>query len=654
MGRERTDEKLYVRSSTAHTLYAIPILIEDIMTLSSDTSVATLRCCTSHKTLLFYWFPADYCRLKFVCCYFYYETATFCDKPTLYNPYALENPRTPLPHRHVRWVQRCLPLNSLHEEIEDFANWIAPTPAEQRMRLELMQRLRTAVTKRFPDAVVDYYGSYRTGLYLPTSDIDVVLLSERTALPLYTVKDVLLQADIGAPESVKVLDRASVPIIKLTDRHTDVKANVSFNMVSGLQTAELVLTFLKEYPCLEKLVLVLKQFLQQHGLNESFTGGIGSYALVLLTVSFLQLHPRYNTLEDGVNVGALLIEFLELYGRHFNYVDTAIRIKDGGCHLAKEELWRDVSGCQRSPTFSIEDPLLPGNDVGRTSYASPQVKQAFESAYSRLYTAVVESSGQTDDKLCASHYSFLGRIIQVSDDINNYRGRINRQYPAEPQPELPLVPAATDTDISPSTSNSDSNRLPKDFGDLSLINPLISHSDDDCCADELAKLSNIHHSESSMPFVDANVSARNIGATINAALPRPSTKHLSRCVSKPSSASSSTESTSLSDDLLEPHLRFTELPPIQRSLSGVPMAKKQETRKHGGWDGSVEQYCRYRTRYFRRSRSRMNGFYLNDADRYPRKSASEIIREFEEREKERDAAVQTMTDTFVPSSVNCE
>ena len=46
---------------------------------------------------------------------------------------------------------------------------------------------------------------------------------------------------------------------------------------------------MEDYPILKFLVLVLKQFLLQRDLNEVFTGGISSYSLILLTVSFLQV-----------------------------------------------------------------------------------------------------------------------------------------------------------------------------------------------------------------------------------------------------------------------------------------------------------------------------------------------------------------------------
>ena len=33
-----------------------------------------------------------------------------------------------------------------------------------------------------------------------------------------------------------------------------------------------------------------------------------------------------------------ILEFFELYGRHFNYLKTAIRVTDGGSYVTKEEV----------------------------------------------------------------------------------------------------------------------------------------------------------------------------------------------------------------------------------------------------------------------------------------------------------------------------
>ena len=73
---------------------------------------------------------------------------------------------------------------------------------------------------------------------------------------------------------------------------TDIKVDISFNMSSGVNSARLIKEYKGMYPALPKLVMVLKQFLLQRDLNEVFTGGISSYSLILMTVSFLQVIVR--------------------------------------------------------------------------------------------------------------------------------------------------------------------------------------------------------------------------------------------------------------------------------------------------------------------------------------------------------------------------
>lgn len=60
------------------------------------------------------------------------------------------------------------------------------------------------------------------------------------------------------------------------------------------------------------------------------------------------------------NLGVLLIEFFELYGRHFNYLKTGIRIKDGGSYVAKDEVQKGMLDGYRPSMLYIEDPLQPG------------------------------------------------------------------------------------------------------------------------------------------------------------------------------------------------------------------------------------------------------------------------------------------------------
>ena len=60
-------------------------------------------------------------------------------------------------------------------------------------------------------------------------------------------------------------------------------------------------------PSLRPLVLLLKYFLHQRGLNEVFSGGIGSYALILMTAHFLQVYLLDSRQYRGVSLMLMLL-----------------------------------------------------------------------------------------------------------------------------------------------------------------------------------------------------------------------------------------------------------------------------------------------------------------------------------------------------------
>jgi non-canonical poly(A) RNA polymerase PAPD5/7 len=65
------------------------------------------------------------------------------------------------------------------------------------------------------------------------------------------------------------------------------------------------------------------------GLNEVYSGGLGSYGLTLFITSFLQMHPRVQSgaIREEENLGVLLIQLLELYGKRFSYETVGISTK---------------------------------------------------------------------------------------------------------------------------------------------------------------------------------------------------------------------------------------------------------------------------------------------------------------------------------------
>lgn len=150
-----------------------------------------------------------------------------------------------------------------------------------------------------------------------------------------------------------------------------------------------------------------------------------------MTVSFLQLHPRLDAVSPFANLGVLLLEFFELYGRLFNYFRVGIRVKEGGCYIPKHEIQRQMMDSGYRPSIlCIEDPLDCANDIGRSSYGALNVKKAFEYAYLVLNQACGPTSSTVDQT-----QSILGRIIRVTDDVVQYRLWIKDNFPC-PQPSI--------------------------------------------------------------------------------------------------------------------------------------------------------------------------------------------------------------------------
>lgn len=62
-------------------------------------------------------------------------------------------------------------LCRLHHEILQFYSHMIPTNTEHATRVEVVSRIESAILSLWPEAIVEIFGSFRTGLYLPTSDI---------------------------------------------------------------------------------------------------------------------------------------------------------------------------------------------------------------------------------------------------------------------------------------------------------------------------------------------------------------------------------------------------------------------------------------------------------------------------------------------------
>lgn len=273
---------------------------------------------------------------------------------------------------------------ALHYDILEFARFMSPTENEREIREKIVTTMQNIIKTIWPDCRLEMFGSYATDLFLPSSDIDMCVMGtpedgsmeemEKLASAVRNVE--------GFARRVNVI-KARVSLVKLVAREGGVQCDISFGQSNGPKNVPIIRQYLQDYPALRPLLLVVKCFLQQRSLNEVYSGGLGSYGVLLLVVSHLQMVP-YNFMGMKANLGMALQQFFQLYGRLFNYCVAGIAVKDNGSYFNKVQRYDTLPG--DTIRYSMEDPNEVENEIGPSSFAAPRVRKAFANAYSQLNT----------------------------------------------------------------------------------------------------------------------------------------------------------------------------------------------------------------------------------------------------------------------------
>ncbi|GAA5926127.1 uncharacterized protein JCM15063_000192 [Sporobolomyces koalae] len=359
----------------------------------------------------------------------------------------------------VRWSKYDNATAQLNAEAKSFVSYISPTPIEHELRMYTIEIIRRTIKSKYADADVQCFGSVGTGLYLPGGDIDLVVLCPSMPSPplkpssslLHRLASLLLTSSIAQPSSLVVIAKARVPIVKFTTRYGGFAVDLSVNQKNGVDAAVRVRGMLEDFAFREEgyvepgatangisikgsssnantdsttkkgkekeprpeqdeqvatvdhgvarsLVLLVKAFLAQRGMNEVFTGGLGSYSIICLVISFLQLHPKIQSaqIQPARNVGLLFLEFLEYYGKHFNFDETGITLKARGGYFNKHD-----KGWFRSNQpylLSIEDPNDPSNDVSGGSHNIIRVRQTLAGGFDTLSATLLQRQSHLSAK----------------------------------------------------------------------------------------------------------------------------------------------------------------------------------------------------------------------------------------------------------------
>ncbi|RUP33244.1 hypothetical protein BC936DRAFT_138563 [Jimgerdemannia flammicorona] len=303
-------------------------------------------------------------------------------------------------------------LQILTDEIVNYEAYILPTAKEWAVRQWIIDRVTEAVRSLWPMASVRPFGSFKTGLSLPTSDIDVTaflpqgqIFNPKTDLRRLATK--LTNIQICSWKDVQCNHWAKVPIVHFTESVTEIECDISVNTESV--STDRVCDYLARHANLKPLFLVAKRALSTNPLVMSpATGGLASFSLVCMLVSFLQLEaPKF----PDAKLGELLLCFFAFYGYEFNWANTGIIMTNGGCYFDKTTL--PMGSKLDNPRFlTIQDPDDSMVNVSRATNKTSLVCDAFCGVSRRLENRIISLSNR-------SVYSDVdgGRLPSVLDAI---------------------------------------------------------------------------------------------------------------------------------------------------------------------------------------------------------------------------------------------
>eukprot|EP01059_Diplonema_ambulator_P005180 TRINITY_DN14935_c0_g1_i1.p1 TRINITY_DN14935_c0_g1~~TRINITY_DN14935_c0_g1_i1.p1 ORF type:complete len:575 (+),score=225.83 TRINITY_DN14935_c0_g1_i1:31-1725(+) len=349
-----------------------------------------------------------------------------------------DGPNIPTQHMPM-WCTRRYTHRSryvrLHDECVDLIKYLQPTFEEEVMRKKVVIEISDIAQELFPNSYVLSFGSVVTGLLLPTSDVDMTIMyediegdEERLHASMDKLANYLATKGICEDAYPQVIKQTKVPIVKFTHKETWIDVDISFNSPNGRVNSELVVRYCKQMPIVTPLVMLVKYFLQQRSMHEPFTGGLGSYAVSLMVIQFIQQHPAFHEGGDPARagIGGLLMDFFRFYGAMFDFQNIGISVHQGTYFRKNRQEMNDRA------TFLLQDPQNPGNNVASSSRQLTSIKSAFHHAFLALasdsFPYVPEREKSAEHPSISHRPTLLSRVIHIDHAMLDRRDKIAQAY----------------------------------------------------------------------------------------------------------------------------------------------------------------------------------------------------------------------------------
>ena len=157
-----------------------------------------------------------------------------------------------------------------------------------------------------------------------------------------------------------------------------------------LSSVSYIKSQLEEYPEIKPILMLLKRYFNIKKMNSSFEGGLSSYNLFLLILSFAKYQNIYNSnSNEKHNLGYFLIQFLEFFGKIFDFKNYLININSPYIYLNNYDEY------SRGKSLMILDPLT-GFNASKSSFKIDEIQNTFLSAYNFFEKEKINYENEVD------------------------------------------------------------------------------------------------------------------------------------------------------------------------------------------------------------------------------------------------------------------
>ncbi|KAG5499489.1 hypothetical protein JIQ42_04962 [Leishmania sp. Namibia] len=337
---------------------------------------------------------------------------------------------------------------------------LSPASEDRETKLRVIDDIRTTMQRVGLD--IQIYGSLCTGLMIPASDVDCVLMRSGNEQIASAMADALTwamssiasatsgaasQRSLKGPLSTAIrtvanrmrrshnfthitsIAHAKVPIVKCWHRRGSVRVDLSFEH-SGCASSNFLCKLFCEpgNEMARPLIVLVKALVNNFGLDDPSIGGLGSFPISLLVLWYMQqcVRTRFSA-ELQRSIGVLFVGFLKYYAHEFDFRHNGI-----------DYVQRKTFTKAPADDLYIVNPMRPGTNCAKaaTLFAT-RVVPLFQNASAAFVGFLGTHASPTAMESPLLHY-----FSKAASNVQSWRD-VSRRAAREPHLEQNLWDSET-------------------------------------------------------------------------------------------------------------------------------------------------------------------------------------------------------------------